>query len=328
MTHLEKMETSTPTTASEKTSASMEREKSLERRKNTVLVCPDNDPESRMIQLIAEKMGMSLISSKQAHGAKLDREEHILDRVAESKKSEVWIVEIPGPEIEQVMKEHGLTVHIIDHHAYGKLDRATDQETRQLKNSSLEQFIDEAQVTDEELRAWGLDPKIVKGLGILDGRFAQGLRDEKYTQEEIAKVVDLSTEFSKQITPDFEVIAKSAEDVWRKREDWNGYFLVKSDFPLDIRGAIGYRALREGLDCVPAIISSSSGKKLYLQNADPVIIKQLQKRISSSQSFTFGTGKCWGFDNSKGPDRLTLDQFLNHLEEAIKESTSNRQTAH
>lgn len=303
----------TSSSTAEKAPISAERERSLERRTQALLICPDNDPESRMIQLLAKHMSMSVLSSKQFHGAKLEKEEGIVDKVSDVGKPEVWIVEIPGPEIEQELRKRGFEVHLIDHHTYGELDRVTDSASHERKRSSLEQFIAEADVTDEELREWGYDPRIVKGLGILDDRFAEGLREDGYAQEEITRVVDFSTAFSREMNPVFDEIQKAAEEDWKHREDWNGYILIRSTSNRDVRGAIGYQALREGLDHVPAIISSCGGKKIFLQNADPEDVKLLQKEIPPTNTFTFGSGRCWGYDSRGGVPTVTLDQVLRKL---------------
>ena len=78
-----------------------EHREKFERRERVILICPDNDPESHMILLLAEKMGMATLRSKQKRGATLDKEENIVDRVVSAEKSEVWIVEMPGLELEK-----------------------------------------------------------------------------------------------------------------------------------------------------------------------------------------------------------------------------------
>jgi len=303
-----------PMSRSEGFATDKERDPRLERRKHVVLICPDNDPEARMIFLLAERMGMAILRSSQLHGATLSQEKDLLDRIERTEKAEVWIVEMPGPEIEQTLRDKGFHVHVIDHHAYGELDRATDSVSHERKRSSLEQFIAEADITDEELCEWGYSPKIVKGIGILDDRFGQGLRDEGYSQEEITRVVDAGTKFSREMNPVFDEIAKAAEEDWNRREIWNGYIVIRSSYFRDVRGAIAHLTLREGMDTFPLVISSCGGKKIFVQNVDPAIVKRLQKEIPPERTFTFGSGKCWGYDARGGSPTVTLEQVLGVLE--------------
>ena len=205
-------------------------------------------------------------------------------------------------------------IRIIDHHTYGTLDRLNDPHSRLRNKSSLEQFLDEAGITDEELREWGYEPKVVRGLGIFDDRFAQGLRDEGYASQEIAAVIALSTGFSSEMNPSFEEIAKAAEEDWKNRELWRGYVVVRSDFRLDVRGAISHIMIREGVDARPHIISSCSGKKIFVQQVDPSVVERLQHGIPPENTFTYGAGRCWGYDAKMGPVTVKLDQVLKALE--------------
>lgn len=67
---------------------------------SVVLVCPDNDAESRMILLLAYRFGMIVIRSGQAHGATLERERGDIHTLIDATlNNEVWIVEMPGHEI-------------------------------------------------------------------------------------------------------------------------------------------------------------------------------------------------------------------------------------
>lgn len=292
---------------------STERNEAREIRTRTVLVCPDNDPESHMILVLAEKMGMAIVRSAQRHGAKLDIEPQIDERVLATQKTNAWIVEIPGPEVEKRLRAAGLEVQIIDHHVYESLDRLMDEKTGHRHKSSLEQFLAAAKITDKELHEWGFDPKTVRGLGIFDDRFVQGLRDEKYTQAEIAAVIDLGTAFSKQGNPHFAEIAEAAEKDWENREERNGFIIIRSNFSRDVRGAIGHRAIREGLDTVPLVVSSCGGKMMFVHQIDAELVKRLQAEIPAP-SFVFGAGRCWGYDNSKGDKPIImLEQVLKVL---------------
>ncbi len=297
--------------------AMFEQRETRERRARTVLVCPDNDPEAHMILLLAERIGMSVVRSTQKHGARLAQEPDFLARVIAAQKGEVWIVEIPGPELEAALREQKLDVHVIDHHTYESLNRAIDTATGARNLSSLEQFMRMAGITDEELVAWGYDPKTVRGLGIFDDRFVQGLRNEGYTQAEIASVIDLGMEFSQAMNPDFAEIQEAAKRDWAKREMWNGYILVRSDYSKDVRGAIGHLSIREGTDTTPLIVSACGGKKLYVHEITEETLRRLKQQIPPENTFTFGGTRCWGYDSRGGQPTVTLEQVLEALEEPM-----------
>jgi len=98
---------------------------------NISIIVPQNDLESQTIIRIAKRLGFTDIRvSSQSWGALLEKEpEENLSNL----KAEVWIIEIPGPIIENRLLSEGNKLFIIDHHCYGKLDRWNEK-------SSLEQF--------------------------------------------------------------------------------------------------------------------------------------------------------------------------------------------
>lgn len=108
------------------------------------LIVPDNDLESRtIINLARDELGFDDIRiSAQAWGATLEREP---PATLENLRKEVWIVEIPGPEIEKGLQLQGHVLRIIDHHSYKGLNRSNSL-------SSLEQFANacDHQMTSEE----------------------------------------------------------------------------------------------------------------------------------------------------------------------------------
>jgi len=295
-----------------------EQTEARERRQRTTLICPDNDAEAHMILHLAERMGMSTLRSTQKHGAKLGQEPDLVERIAATGKGEVWIVEMPGPELEAQLRERKLNVNVIDHHTYGPLNRAVDAATGVHNQSSLEQFLVMAGITDEELVGWGYDPKTVRGVGIFDDRFAQGLRDAGYSVAEIAKVIDQITTFSQELNPNLAQVKEFAEKDWAAREEWQGYLLVRSTAPVDVRGAIGFLAIREGLDTVPIIVSACGGKKLYVHEITSEVLGRLQKQIPTENTFTFGGTRCWGYDARAGEPTVTLEQVLKALNEEAK----------
>src|SRR3989338_2865586 len=82
----------------------------MEIRSKAVLLCPDNDPEAHMILKLAEKAGIAIIRSEQPHGANLNLEPDLEEKLHKIKKSDVWIVETPGIEKEEELRRQGLNV--------------------------------------------------------------------------------------------------------------------------------------------------------------------------------------------------------------------------
>jgi len=98
---------------------------------NTILICPRNGLESQTILGIAEKLGFEVRPSRQSWGAKLEKEPD--GAFNNPDKKDFWIVEIPGPERENLLRSEGYTLSVIDHHEYKGLNRSNEL-------SSIEQF--------------------------------------------------------------------------------------------------------------------------------------------------------------------------------------------
>jgi hypothetical protein len=276
-----------------------------------VLVCPDNDPESRLILLIAYRLGMVVIRSGQGLGATLERERGDIHQLIDmTMKGEVWIVEIPGPEIEQSLRLHGRIVRIIDHHTYGTLDRSLDSDGKLLP-SSLEQFLTLTGVTYDQLEIWGFDPVVVRGIAIMDARFVQGLREEGFTHQEICRVLDFRERCSRAGNPDFDRAQRAGREMWSMRQQMGEYTVVNSNVDVSIRGAISTLTIYENCDTKPLIVSDLGGKEIFVQNVDPSIVGLLKSAFP--EGFTFGTGRCWGVNNARSSTSYTLDHILSVL---------------
>lgn len=104
----------------------------------TTLICPYNDLESQTILELAESIGLTDIRrSKQGWGAKLNLEPS--ETLRDCQKA-IVIIEIPGPIVEENLRNAGHTLHIIDHHYYGNSGEAPLD--RRNAKTSLEQFAD------------------------------------------------------------------------------------------------------------------------------------------------------------------------------------------
>lgn len=276
-----------------------------------VLVCPDNDAESRLILLLAYRLGMTVIRSGQGLGATLERERgSLLGLILATGRPEVWIVEIPGPQIEERLRQAGIEVVIIDHHTYGELDRSRGSSGEVLP-SSLEQFLHLTGVDEKQLTTWGYDPIVVHGIAIMDARFVQGLREAGYTHSQICDVLDYREECARAGFPDFDKAQAAAHQAWQERRQINGYTCVVSCATVPIRGAISTITIYRNCDTQPLIVVDKNGAELFVQNVEPAIVERLMAAFP--MGFTFGSGRCWGVNNARSRTTCTLDGILNVL---------------
>lgn len=286
-----------------------------ELRGRVLLVCPDNDAESHTIIELAKKAGIAVMVSDQPHGAKLDQEGDLAERVLSFGKQEVWIVEIPGIEEEEALRRQGLAVKVIDHHTYEDLDRLADEETGEPKPSSLEQFLEKARISDDEMVSWGLKPKIVRGVGIMDAQYARGLREAGYTQEEINEVLEIKQAYHREANPEYEAIQHAAEEAWENSTQRGDYIVLVSDAGTRVRGAIAEMSIRKSLDTQPLVISVKNGERISVQNVDAEVIEKLNESFRDG-TYTFGSGRCWGVNNAKRETAVVLEEIMQVLEEA------------
>lgn len=270
-----------------------------------VLVCPDNDLESRTILRLAYKLGMHVIRSMQNKGATLQKEPGgVVDLINATQAEHVWIVEIPGVEIEEQLRANGLNVVVIDHHDYGMLLRSRASDGSRLP-SSLEQFLQLAGIDDELMVQWGLNPRIVRGIGILDALFVRGLREADYSQGVINIILDLSARYARAraVTSEYGIEGwdrqqSVGKDAWKNRELVDGVIVVTSDSDIPIRGVVSYLSIYDGLDEHPMAISSCGGSRVYLLNVEPETADKVRHHFADARSYTFGSGRCVGLDNN------------------------------
>lgn len=276
---------------------------------NVVLVCPNNDTESHLILALAAHLNLCVIQSDQPHGAKLDREPHLISKIKTINPDEVWIVEIPGPSVESALRYFGFSVKIIDHHTYGSLDRAHD-ESGTLLPSSLEQFLALTQISDQELSEWGFDPVVVRGIGIMDACFVQGLRDADYSLDEIRRVLEYGRENARGSFDRFDEAEAEALRVWNERKQQDGFWILQSHHELPLRGPISYRMIYEGCDTDPFILQHRCGNKIAVQNVSPELATHLLRHFSDALPYAFGTKRNVGIDNTKRGTNYTIEDVL------------------
>lgn len=275
---------------------------------DVVLVSPDNDAESRLILLLAYRLGMTVIRSGQGLGATLERERgSLLDLILATGRRQVWIVEIPGSQTETWLRQAGIEVTIIDHHTYGELDRSRGTDG-QLLPSSLEQFLHLTGVDDEQLTTWGYDPMVVHGIAIMDARFVQGLREAGYTHEQICRVLDYREACARAGFPDFDKAQAAARAAWKQRRLIGGYICVVSHDTVPIRGAVSTITIYEDCDTQPLIVVEGEIGEIFVQNVDPAVVERLKSAFP--QGFTFGSGRCWGVNNKRSGTDYHLNDIL------------------
>lgn len=162
---------------------------------NTILICPENDLESKTILKIARELGIEVRTSKQSWGARLENEPD--ENLKNPDKKDVWIVEIPGPEKEALMKYEGHNLSIIDHHEYKGLNRFNDL-------SSLEQFAKKCEYTLSE------EEKLIV---INDRSYIWGLIDAGASFDDIRRIRELDLNAQGWKEEDFKANKKEYEAV-------------------------------------------------------------------------------------------------------------------
>ncbi len=279
-------------------------------RNSAVLLIPQNDAEAVQILRIAEALGIETLVSDQPHGARLENEPHLLERLQQTRKHNVVIVEMPGPVAEKAVLEAGFELTIIDHHRYDDLDRMSDEQGNP-KPSSLEQFFLLFDVRDEELAAHGFDVRLVRGVGIMDRGFIWALQRDGYSEEEIKSVSRYVYELSREARGDelTELNEKIAREAWTTREQVGEYLVVTSDVPkAEIRPYLSLVAAQEFGRPTPMVISSRGGLLIYVQDTPKAL--ELFKKFGG---FTFGQDTCWGYNNAIAQKKLTQSEVLDFL---------------
>ena len=267
----------------------------------TVLVIPPNDPEAVAIYRIAKALGLPVIRSAQPHGATLDEEPDIVPLIKEGGWKRVIVVEMPGPKTENKIRKLGVRLVIIDHHRYSTLDRAHDAKGKLLL-SSMEQFLALFKLTPAKVRALGFEPRLIRGIALMDRGFVWALMEAGYAKAEIKKVTAYQRELMGSVRDmsGEEEKRKIVEAAWKKRKKWNGFLVVEDTHDVGIRAGISFLiALNIGKP-TPVIISEKSRGLIYVQESDHAI--RLFKEFGG---FTFGLDRCWGYKNGKGVKKVT-----------------------
>ncbi|MFA5945608.1 MAG: hypothetical protein WC802_01705 [Patescibacteria group bacterium] len=253
----------------------------------TILLCPKNDEESVLILQIAKSAGIPTVVSPQEHGAKLELEKDLEERLkkANPQASTIVIVETPGPEREQELEKAGYEVIIIDHHRYEGLNRMKQE-------SSLDQFLVLFELDDAKLEELGFDPFLVKGIGMMDRGWVWELAKEGIEKADRKRIMDYYQSLLEDMgglkTGDVE----SARTAWDGREVRDGVIIVRStsnDPAVHIRQALS-SILAENFDEPPVTLVVEGNGRIAVQDTDKAT--KLHEKFGG---YVFGKDLCWGF---------------------------------
>ncbi len=285
-----------------------------------VLFTVKNDPESEVVLRIAEHLNMAVCVSDQRHGASLDNEPNVLERLERSGCHEVWTLEIPGTVMEQAIIEAGYLLRIIDHHEYPKLglSRMHGRDENPLP-SALHQFMELAKVDDVMLRVMGFDPALVHGIGIMDSRLIQGLREEGYTKAMILATLNFRDHILEGTRKDNAWIKNEGRKAWQGRLEGDGYIVVNAS------GGVASEVLLEAYfdgdrDTEAFVFIDPRSMVHSVRHISPDVVTHLQNTFSQSNTFVFGTAPrlCFGVDNSKRGPNVSGEALLAAFKEKYR----------
>lgn len=287
-----------------------------ERRGNVVLVIVKNDPEACVTVRLAKLAGIATIQLEASRmGISLDDQPEAFDAILAARKREVWLFELPGPQMEAALRA-SYKVTVIDHHAYHNLglDRTCDDEGN-LRPSALEQFLELAGIDDQELRMWDFNPRTIRGIGYFDAKLARGLRENDYDKREIGDVMALREEILRDTTPNFDEVNRKAALAWGRRERRNDrYWFVTAGG--GVANAMLRYAIEDELDEDVIVTAAHDGQVFTVRHVSPEVIAHLTANIDG-HTFVFGSNNCFGIDNRHGDARqVKLKHVLAALETA------------
>ncbi len=265
----------------------------------SLLICPRNDVESREIVKLAEGFGVPTVVSEQAHGAKLDLEPNLIDRIrtANPIAHDIVVVEMPSMASEDRLRELGFDVHVVDHHRYESLDRMKSE-------SSLEQFRALFAFDDIALTMAGFDPVLVKGVGLIDRGFVWELAKEGVPEADRKRMIAYYREETAKLGTKRKEEEAEAKKVWKKRRMDGDVIIVESNKKdLSIRDAISFLVAEE-FPAPPVTVVYQPNRVIYVQETDTALALH-----QTFGGFTFGQNRCWG--------RAIKDGALPSLEEVL-----------
>lgn len=283
--------------------------------KKIVLIVPPNDAEAVMIQRLAEKLGLPTIVSKQNHGASLDKGHDYVADVQAGGFTRVIVVEMPGPKAEVKLRKLGIEVVLIDHHHYTGLSRAHDANGKLLP-SSLEQFLKMFKVTDVQMKRWGFDPLLVRGIGIQDRGYVWSLQDEGYSKAQIKQVMDFHDSLIAHLKNPKTDARKDrlVLDAWKRKKKWREFWIISTRADVQLRPKLSRIVVEKIGRPTPMIIVEHGRGLIYVQESPYAL--HLFERFGG---FTFGLDRNWGFRNDS-EKKVTLTLVKEAIETVHRKS--------
>jgi hypothetical protein len=269
-----------------------------------LLAIPANDAEAVMILRLAKAFGLPVIISSQPHGASLDKEPQIIEKIKKSGAKKIVIVEMPGLKTEKQLAALGFRIKIIDHHNYLGLNRKK-------KLSSLEQFLKMFKISDQKIKVLGFVPRLVRGIGIFDRGFIWALQKEGYSKTEVKKVLLFRQKLMRPFVDSVEEkkYKRAARAVWQQREKWQDFFIVRDNTKKGLRPYLSLLVALEIGRPTPLIVVEHGRNIIYVQETN--LAKKLFKKFGG---FTFGEKGNWGYKNEPGKPMMTLAILKKFLE--------------
>ncbi len=265
----------------------------------SILICPKNDVESREIHKLAEAFHIPTVVSEQAHGATLDAEPNLIDRIRliNPIAHDVVIVEMPSVAWEDRLRELGFAVHIVDHHRYEHLDRMNPE-------SSIDQCRALFALDDIALTMAGFDPVLVRGVGLIDRGFVWEIAKAGVSDPDRKRMIAYYREETAKLGPTRQAEEAEAARAWKKRRMDGDVVIVESDEEaMSIRDAISFLVAEE-FAVPPVVMIYQPNRVVYVQDTDTALA--LQQVFGG---FTFGQNRCWGLPRKNGP-LPSIDEVL------------------
>lgn len=250
----------------------------------SIIICPRNDVESATIVMLADALHIPCIVSEQPHGATLDVEPNLVDRIREINPvaHDIAIVEMPNVSTEDKLRELGFDVHIVDHHRYESLDRMR-------KESSLEQIRALFDMDDATLSVAGFDPVLIRGVGLIDRGFVWELVKENVPEVDRKRMIAYYRDQLSVLDPDRKIEEAEAKKAWKNRKIIEDVIVVTSEkADLSIRDAISF-CVAEEFALPPVVVVYQPGRVVYMQDTPTALTLQ-----QTFGGFTFGQNLCWG----------------------------------
>lgn len=268
--------------------------------KNWALLCTTNDPESLTIVRIAQALRIPLIESKQAHGATLAAEPRLHERIAEMGTIEhLAIVEIPGLKEEELLKESGIEVHIIDHHTYQDLDRMQDE-------ASLTQFRKLFEITPEDLSNAGFDAEVIHGVALIDQGFLWELATSELPPEKKRATRAYYVSCKRDIDAKYQETEEAALVAWQAREIRDNVVIIRSTSPHHIREAVSFLVADAFSEAPPTSIILEGDGRVSVQETD-----RSSELFTKFGGYLFGKKRCWGMTSENRPP--SVDEIMANI---------------